>query len=123
MCHPLINQLLQKPTLVHKVHDPTHHIKGSASKAPAPTREQYISHPKKHQPTGKVVAEDEGSVSFCTRDGISGGFFPSLLFSFALPECAATLGATHCSGCLTANLKPDIKKHPSHCNVDEIRAS
>jgi len=43
MCHPLINLLLQKPPLIHKVHESTHHIKGGAFWAPM--GDKYICHP------------------------------------------------------------------------------
>jgi hypothetical protein len=43
MCHPFVDLLLKKQTLIYRVHEPTHHIEGSASKAP--TGDQCIFHP------------------------------------------------------------------------------
>jgi hypothetical protein len=67
--------------------------------------------PRQHQPTGKVVAEDDGFVSLSTGGGMSGGAFPFFLFPFALSAHVVPLRAARCLGHLIVTDSPSTSKH------------
>jgi hypothetical protein len=74
MCHPFVNQHLQKP-LIHKVNESNHQIKGNASWAPIGY--QYICHPySTDQQERKLQMMKD--FSFISEGGTSAGVIGSV---------------------------------------------